>query len=237
MRIAICDDQPILVKGLKKHILSFLQSYGESAADTQCDTYTDGKELHNAVVKGQLYDAVFLDINMEGVDGIEIGKYLMELAPSTLLIFVSNMENQVFRSFTAHPFRFVRKSHLREELPQVIQALVEAVRKPKETEITFQSGSRILRLNPYRILYAESNNNNLMIYTETEVHKIRYTMTMLEKQLEPLGFIRCHKGFLVNYRYIYRIDKSGILLDDQTFVPVSRNYMNKVRESYRRLTL
>lgn len=108
IRIALCDDEPI-----------FLDEWRISdGGGVRVEKFTSGEELlrsHNA----QPFDAVFTDIDMPYPDGFS----LAERIGDTPIVFVTNHDELVYSSLRFRPFRFVRKSHLDEELPEVLSAL------------------------------------------------------------------------------------------------------------------
>lgn len=234
MRIAICDDDINLLPFLRNNIIECFHHY---KTEVTADSYDKGLDLRQAINNGTFYDVIFLDIDMPNCDGIDLGKYLIQLLPSAYLIFISNMESQVFRSFTAQPFRFVRKSRFNKEIPEAVNAMLKKIRAAKSDDIVITYGVQNLRINPARIVYVESRNNNITIYTENESYTLRHTLRALEAQLDGYGFIRTHKSFLVNYHYIFRFDKNSVILDNQTEIPLSRNYVNSAKKSFQNLLL
>lgn len=232
MRIAICDDETDLLPVLEQRIVLCFQHYG---AAVTADTYDSGRALRSAVSDGTFYDVIFLDIDMPDFDGIELGTFLTQLSPSSRLIFVSNMESHVFRSFSAQPFRFVRKSCFNTELPEAVRAVIRKIEEPGEKDIVISFGSQKLRVNPMRIIYIEGCRNYVTIYMENEKQMMRHTLGGLEEQLSGYGFIRTHKSYLVNSNYIYRIDKNCAVLDNQQTIPISRHYLKAVKDSFQTL--
>lgn len=88
------------------------------------------------------------------------------------------------------------------------------------------------------IRYIESNHNYQCFHrTESkEIVEVRKLISELEEELSPYGFIRVHKGFLVNYRYIYKFSAKYLTLKDQTKIPLSRQNHEEVIGKYRDLT-
>lgn len=232
MRIAICDDDRELLPHLEKRIAACFQYY---KTEMTADTFENGLDLRAAVNGGAFYDVIFLDIDMPDCDGIAIGAYLMKILPSSCLIFVSNKESRVFDAFAAQPFRFVRKSRFNEEMPEAVEAVIRKINHPTPDEILITHGSKTLRINPIRIMYAESSNNDITIYTDQGEYTTRHTLGALEKELSGYGFIRTHRGYLVNYRYIYRIEKNFAILDNDRKIPISRSYMKSTKETFQKL--
>lgn len=83
-------------------------------------------------------------------------------------------------------------------------------------------------------MYAECIDKTIYLHFIQEVREIRYKLSDLEEQLAPYGFIRIHKSFLVNYRFIHCIVKTECILDDQTSLPISRLRAAEVKEKFRR---
>lgn len=234
MKIAICDDERIALPILEKTIRIEFQ---KQQVFPEFSLFQSGLALRQAVFSGIRFDVLFLDIDMPDADGIDLACHIRESCKDTLLIFVSNMEHYVFRSFLAQPFRFIRKSHFKEEIHGAVCAVLQVIHAPLASSILIETSRQTLQLNPLTIQYVECNRKQLRIVTEAEEHTITYKISDIEKQLKEYGFIRIHKGYLVNYRYIFSINKEDLTLDNQTILPVSRMRMADVRSEFRRLTL
>lgn len=233
IRIAVCDDEEEAL-GLLSHEIR--RVFSMRIPGTVVEKYQDEKKLFSRVAEGEKYDVIFLDIDMPHMDGIHLAMELRRLETTALIIFVTNLEGHVFQSFAAKPFRFIRKSHFREEIEEaadgVVKELVEA-----DQGILFRNGRSEIRLNPYRIVYVESQGKNLDIYYGNRRICFPGRMTDMEEKLKDYGFLRVHKGYLVNYRAIYQINAEDLTLDDQTHIPVSRLRMQQVKNEFRRWTL
>ena len=92
-------------------------------------------------------------------------------------------------------------------------------------------------LDPFKIIYVECTNKTLSIVMENEKLEITYKLTDLEEMLKGYGFIRIHKGYLVNYRYIFSIERGEVILDIGERLPVSKYRISEVKEEFRRLAL
>ena len=80
------------------------------------------------------------------------------------------------------------------------------------------------------IYYMEANGNYINIYTENGNEKYRETMTKIEEKLKGKKFVRCHKGYLVNTKYISRMNSNGIALTDGRIIPIGRSYEREVKQ-------
>ena len=138
----------------------------------------------------------------------------------------------MFQSLVYHPFFFIRKAHLDEELePQLLELQKKAGKKVPQIEL--QTGRQSVKLALRDIWFVESEKNYLLFYrekdTRDEAIRVRMKMSEAEKKLEAHKFVRTHKGYLVNMNYVYRLREKELLLLNGKSIPVSRNYLNQVR--------
>ena len=82
------------------------------------------------------------------------------------------------------------------------------------------------------ILYMESKGHNIEIHTKEKVQTVRATMSEYEQKLKPYGFVRIHKGFIVNMKFICRINGRIVKLDNGIELISGGNYNKNVREAY-----
>lgn len=234
MHVAVCDDEKKILEYLSERIKEAfeLQKFAASIDSFQ-DSAVFLKQLQNTT-----YDVIFLDIDMPGINGFDIGEYLVSCAHESIILFVSNKEETVYESLKFRPFRFIRKNCFEQEIDEAVKALIVELCSSKD-HIVLSNGNRQIRIAPNRIRYVESNNKTLKIVSQTDTIELRYRMMDIEEKLRGYGFIRIHKGYLVNYRYISSIKNVGnnyeIVLETGENLPVSRNRANQVFEEFGRL--
>lgn len=230
MRIAICDDDTAFTEKMRTLVENGLDIYGE---ETELSVYREGEALYNCASEAG-YDAVFLDIDMPRVNGFDIAEQ-MNREGKALIIFVTMHDELVYSSIRFQPFRFIRKSHLEEELPEVLKDLHDAVCKRRAGQkFAFQTREGTVFLDVGTVPYIEIYGHWLHVRME-DGRKIECygSLLKLEKELAPFGFIRTHKSYLVNCRYIYAIEKGQCVLDDGTKILLSRHRSEEVRAGFR----
>lgn len=229
MHWILCDDNKKFLQILEEKIQEICQKHNFKAELT---TYDSPDEMLNDLKGEMTAPAVFLDIDMPGLNGFEVARYLQNWNQECCIVFVSNRDDLVFQSLVYHPFFFIRKTHLDEELePQLLE--LEKKMNRKIPKIELQTGRRTIELSMESIWFVESEKNYLLFYREKDGRddaiRARMKMTEAEKLLELGGFIRTQKGYMVNMQYIYRLRETEVLLLNGKSVPVSRSYMNQVR--------
>lgn len=226
-QIAICDDESKILKDITGKIKEAFQQIDVSA-DYFC---TDDSAKMMEYLEKQNVDAIFLDIDMPVFSGMDIAAYLNEKHPSAILVFVTSHDALVYQSFAYRPFGFIRKSHFDEELQEVV-ARIGKEWSNRKRDIVITKGQELIRILIKDILYIEAEGNYLNIYTKEDAIRIRETMTNMEKQLSEKGFVRCHKGYLMNAEHVekFRSTEIDLQLDGvRKTIPIGRIYEKEVR--------
>ena len=133
MRIAVCDDEQKVAGEIADRISGVLKA---EAQEAQIDVFDAGSALWERLCSEE-YELVFLDIDMPDISGMDIAAKMMELGDKPLLVFVTSHDELVYDSLKFHPFGFVRKHLLGEELPNVC-GTVSVTWKSKNVTISFR---------------------------------------------------------------------------------------------------
>lgn len=204
MNIAICDDEKIIreqIKNLieKQSVISVLK------------IFASGQELLESKLH---FDIIFLDIQMEGINGIDTARKLRERGEETVLIFITGLKEYVFDAFDVAAFHYLLKPVEEKKFSEVFQRVVLELEKRKsevQEQFFIKTRTRSFTINKNDILFIESRARKVEIHTKKEIIEIYAVMNELEQQLGG-GFYRCHRGYLVNMAYIMEYTVDSILL-------------------------
>ncbi len=230
LKIAFCDDDPFFRSSMKTDASREFARHGITVEAAEA---ASAEELL-AVMGHMSCQLVFLDIDLPDMDGIRLGERLRFHGFEADIIYVTNMDERVYETFPVHPWSFIRKSHFSQELPDVTAQYVQN-RLKQEKQLVLQNTEGELRaFGGSDIIYVEAAGKTQKLFTaqEPEPFVVRCALHELEQQLLPLGFIRIHKGFAVNYRYIRKITSRSVILDTGQSLPVGRDRLKSARESY-----
>lgn len=225
VRFAVCDDDKIMVDCISDKLREYY-------AECEINKYEDGESLL-ADSRRQLFDALFLDIDMPGMNGMELAEKIRKENKYVKIVFVTNKEEFVYAAYKYQVFRFVRKSFLEPELSEVITDLRDALKSENEY-ISIETTSAMMEIKIRDIKYIESQAHKSIINTVNNTFEVGRSISEYEKLLENNGFIRTHKGYLVNFRYIYSVGNTDVNLTDKSKVPLSRN---KIKETKTKLQI
>ena len=194
--------------------------------------YGSGEAILSDILN-QSFDLVFCDIEMPGVDGIEVAKRIKEASPNSELVFVSNREDRVFDSLAVRPFGFVRKKNFIEDISLVVDAYAKNIGAPVSEKVVIKNGDSILAFSVNDVTYIESSKKNQFVHdSKGRLTKLSLTMEVLEESFAPYGFIMIYKGILVNYRFIQTIGVDGVSLLNGEKLPLARRKSGEVKQRY-----
>jgi two-component system LytT family response regulator len=237
---AIVADDEVLARQKLRQLLcgdDDIQIVGE------CATALETIEL----VRAASPHLLFLDIHMPGMDGFDVVGALSDQtdAPLPRIIFTTAYDQYALRAFEVNAVDYLLKPFTRERLQAAVQRVREqsAVRPPESNagnsanptvnlytnRIIFKSRGRILFLPVSDIRWIGAEGNYVRLCTATETHLLRETMSHLQDRLDPRGFLRVHRSFIVNLKYVKEVRRetngdSVVILDTGQKVAMGRSY-------------
>lgn len=225
--IVICDDEKEILDDIRRKVRNCFEQNDISARYTGFD---DPRKLMECM-QSEKIDVLFLDIDMPYHNGMDIAGYINEHGLKTILIFITSHDALVYQTFAYRPFGFIRKTHIDQEIDALVKRVHRELLDNKQ-EFVVRKGQELIRVLIKDIIYIEAEKNYLVLRTGDDMIRIRETMTNAVEELGGKGFIRCHKGYLVNADYIEKLGKSEVLLragDESIALPVGRSYEKEVR--------
>lgn len=180
------------------------------------------------------FGLLFLDIDVGDKNGIDVAKEIEECKQNASIIFLSQREDLVFDCLKIHPFGFIRKSKIIEDFNLLMNQYYNfVITTEADDKIDFVDKNNVVTFKLREIIYIESERNYQVIHLlDDETYKIRIPLNNLEEQLTDKGFIRIHKGFLLNYTYIRSIQNESIILANHFTLPLSKKRKEEVMQQY-----
>ena len=221
MNIALCDDEAKILD----ETASFIK---QEFPQCKVQAFSSGESFISSTQERP--DVLLLDIDMPGMNGMEVASMLTQEKAQTLIVFVTAHDELVYDSFKYHPFAFVRKKYLTDELRNVLNDCKKEI-AGRNRSFLFQTVSKTINLAQSDILYFESQANYLVVYTKDGEYRLRSTMANIEKELQSSDFLRIHKGFLVNLEHIKILKSDTLELDSGAKLPIGKSYSESAKES------
>lgn len=217
LQVGICDDRQEDLKLIETAVRDSAKRIG-IPIPIECFLFQDGEKMYEEIGK-EYFDLMLLDIEMPGINGFQIAKRIGMGRRTPCLIFVSVHESFVFDAQTFMPLWFVRKSMLEKDMYKALQKYVELTALKKSC-YELKGGSVYIR----DIVYIECSGHLLTIQiADGKVIKQYGSLRAMEEELSKYNFLRIHKSYLVNQRYIEDVGRQEIRLIDGTMLEMGRD--------------
>lgn len=223
MRIAIVDDE----KKWREEALHDIKRYYQGD-DVIIDTFTGGEQL---LLGSEEYDLLFLDVDMKGMDGFETGAKYKENHPETILVMFTTHTELSRRGYLINAFRYIDKMNMANEILEALKSIDRLLECNQAVCINVVNLGEI----PFvlkNILYIETEKRNVKIHTRTGDFVSSDNISGLEKILEPYGFYRCHKSYIVNLDGVKFFDHKDVLMVDGSRAMVSNRKYAELKQKY-----
>ncbi len=235
MRIAVCDDNNAALKVLNKSITSAFSNFTDEFNVT---VFSDGTVLLNEHKK-EPFDIVFLDIDMPVISGFDIAKSLRDDFSNCYIIFVTSHSELVYESMNFQPFNFIRKNcstPIDESVLDIVSKLMQHMKQNEKIileDYNYRKHSVLIR----NIIYIESDGHYVNFHALSDGFpiRIRGSITEHEEKYSKYDFVRIHKKYLINLRYLSQLNYNNneiVLGIINKSLPLSKRMKKEVKEKY-----
>ena len=225
MRIAICDDE----RNIQKLIANKIKKQYREA---EIIPFSSGEEL---LLSEKQIDILFLDIQMNGKNGMEIAKELRKKDKKVIIIFVTAMEDYVFQAFDVGAFHYIVKPIDDEKFADVLCKAVEEwksqsvhIREPEEKYMMINNGGVHRKVIIEDIVYAEVFNRKVVIHKLNDEIEYYGKLSDLEALVGD-NFFRPHRAYLINLKYVEKYNATTIYLEKGMVLMAKQNYPEFVK--------
>lgn len=220
-KIAVCDDKKREVEAIKREILA----YGK---ECDIDCFYSGEEL---LSKSESYDIIFLDIDMQGIDGIEAAKQIRERDKNVKIIYVTSYTDYVNYAFSVHAFAYLLKPVKREELHRQLQEADSYYKEKRESRtirFTLKDGTTVKTLD--EIYFMEYKERHVSMKTADGEYWLIGSISEVSERMEPYGFAVPHKSFCVNLSHVKNVKGYDVFMMNGDVIPLSQKKSVEFRE-------
>lgn len=229
LRIAICDDEE---KDRIKIQDSLIKVADKCDIDIRIFSYKKGTEL---LADKKEYDLIFLDVEMEDIDGIETAQKIRSYDMNVPIVYVTQYPDYWKRAYKVHAFDFISKPYYIEDIENVMRDFLVSLKEKDEKKISFNTNDGVIVLNMNSISHFHlSSKRHVDIYTVYGNYISNENLNSIMEKLDKEQFYRTSRDYIVNLSFvsIFR-NKQGITLKDSTWIPLS---INKQVEFYEKLS-
>ena len=216
MKCAVIDDDDIAIHTIQELLLRYMK---ETNTDVQISVYKSAVELMRNYRKE--YNLIFLDIEMEEMDGMQAAEKIREKDDETMLVFITHMAQYAVKGYKVDALDFLVKPVDYYDLALVLRKASRRLQKRKNTFIKIQNKEKTVYLKYQDILYVDVIDHYITYHTKKENIRIRGTIAEAEQRLNQNLFYRCNRCYIVNVSKISAI-KHGIITVGTDEIEISR---------------
>lgn len=226
-RIVCCDDSTADLTQITGYLSELAEHY-----PLQIDTYTSGIDLIRDYRRKQFCDLLILDMRMNGMDGIQVAEELRKVDDALPILIVTATIDYAVEGYRVNACRYLVKPVIKEDFLDVIRTTLDHLILKQNSYFTFPSKTGLTKLMTDHIYYLESDIRTIIVAAEEGRFSFTGTISALEQELRPHGFIRIHKSFLVNISRIHNIFKESVTMDNQEVLPMSKHRRKDVNQEF-----
>jgi two-component system, LytTR family, response regulator LytT len=233
--LAVDDELPALAD-----LVRMLEA---SSAVAEVESAASAEEALVALGDGRDIDAVFLDVRMPGLDGLELARVLRRFERPPAIVFVSAFDDAAVSAFELAALDYLVKPVSRRRLAEAIERVQRATGAAPAgsdgldadvlpVDMLRGGGTRLLARTS--ILYLQAHGDYVRVASDEGRFLLRARMAELEARWSQHGFARVHRGYLVNLRRAVevrpRLNGTAVLvMADGAEVPIARRQVGELR--------
>ncbi|MCR5416694.1 MAG: LytTR family DNA-binding domain-containing protein [Pseudobutyrivibrio sp.] len=229
--IGICDDDGAIRESIKEYVNTFFKD-----KDVEYNTieFSNGTELISWDKDAkESIDLLFLDVEMPGMNGIEVKSLLEKSDNVERIVFETSHIESMQEAFGLKVVGFLMKPVKPEDINRRLNDCYSDYINDKVIEI---ENDKFIKES--QISYIKSSGNYCDIYLMDGqcIKAVRNSLSAFKRLLgEP--FIQIHRSYLVNAYNLKKTDRAKVILEDNTELPIGRNYIKTFRDSYKNIAI
>lgn len=226
--IAVCEDctdDALLLSGL-------LQADEDIALKKpEISLFTSGEKLLESFTYGS-YNLIFLDVYMGELSGVETARRLREIDQDVLLVFVTSSLDNALAGFDVNALHYIVKPATTEDVHQVAMRC-RHFWGDNDRVIELMVNRTQIKVPIRTILYAEVYAKVSTVHCQGDcVLRTYMTMEEMENMLADTSFLRCHRSYLVNMRYIKEVSDTSFILLSGEEIPIRQKDRKAIKEKF-----
>lgn len=237
MKICICDDD---LEELSRTTNLTKEFFNKLNIEYEIDTFDNAKVLINKLdffYEETFYDLYLLDIIMQ-IEGIEVAKKIKEKDHDAIIIFVTSSKDYAVDAFSIHANDYIVKPIKEADFKDKMDNILKLMQTRIKTTFPFKTEYHdIMTIEIDSIIYIESTNRRMVLHLDTyeeiysPVLRTRFHQA-IPFDYEKHHFFQCHSSYVVNLNAIKNITKNGFVMNNEDFVPISKQYYQEARRRY-----
>lgn len=229
MNIAICDDETEYANDIRVHLNQYSSEHGLTF---DIYDFNSGEEI---LASNTVFDIAFLDIEMEGINGIEVGRELQKANPDLVLIYVTAYNHYLDDALDLGITRFFDKPI---DSQRFYEGMDKAISKIDNTELRFylkDSNKGVVTVRSKDIIFVEIIGRKTKIHTKSHEYLSKDGIKIWKARLNKSYFEIPHNSYIINTNFITYYCKDYIMLDYKYNIPIAFSKRSEFKRKFMKL--
>lgn len=226
MNILICDDDKICVERMKEYVQDFFRD--RKIADYKIYEYYSGEA---AARESDIIDIAFLDVEMDGINGIEVSKILRKNNKDIVVFIITSYMGYLDDAMDEGVFRYINKPIEKIIIFRGLQKAVDLCYKKQSRKIVIKSANANVIIEQDSILYIESLLRKRHIYTESGEYISTESLTYWKNILGKETFCHVNKSTIINIKKVKEFSNTYVKLENvEGTIDIARDRRNEFKQ-------
>ena len=232
-RIAICEDEKVILE----YESSLVKEWGEAqGCELELDEYISAEQFLFESEDKAPYDVLIFDIQMKGMNGMELAKKLRARGCDSALIFVTGVKDYAIEGYEVGAVRYILKPVKADVLNGLLDSIYAERQTKAEDFFVLGQGSDLERIPFEKIIYIEARGHYVYMKGEDFEREWKSSFSQagagFEEKIEEKNFFCLRRGLLVNLKHVSKITRTDCILDDGESLPVARGVYKALNEAF-----
>lgn len=230
LRIAICDEDQIICSGIENIIINYSKKINEKM---EIEVFYSGGELLKFILKEYCFDLIFIEMNLNHINGITVGKILRDLLDyqTVQIVYMSKTDKYLKELFNIRPMHFITKPIDPYKIIDDIRLAMKLTDK-LGAFFSYKKGYEIHKIPLKNILYFESDDREVRMVTTNGEELFYGKLEHIYNQVVKYQFVQIHKSYIINYSHASKINYNEVIMSNTDCLPISQSRRKIIRELY-----
>lgn len=225
MNVLICDDEINNITDIKNHVSLFMKEHNLPVTFFE---FTSGEEAIKDKIK---YDIAFMDIEMDGLNGIDTAKELKKINNNIVIFIITAYDKYLDDAMDLNILRYLCKPLNVERLYKGLEKALELI---DNTLIDFylKKDNSLMQVPISSIIYIEIENRGTKIVTDENTYYSKESIKYWREKLIQSYFYSVHSSFIINMNYITNYKRDELVLNKEYVIPISYRKQAEYRKIF-----
>lgn len=226
LNIAICDDEPIMLKKLEGMCRNILEEF-------YCLDIFTAQSPKEFLECDHVFQIALLDVQLLESNGIQLAQQILHMNPNCRILFVSGYLHVVSDVYDVPHLCFILKDQLDSQLPKFLLRAAQQAAQESGMKLSVKSGKQICQLALSDIVFMERRGHWTYInLSDGSQVSTKEKLSELHARIGTADFVRCHISYIVNLRHVKSLENRTLYLQDETMIPISLPHEQEVRDAF-----